>query len=319
MNESALVDLFELYLKNYGSDNSHTAKAKKLDLEKFIKYSAKFYGYSNITKLHFADLDHALINRFVDESLKRESPATVARRLATIKHFGKTLAERVPGYLNPAKDVKSPKIASIKPKAPDRKTILNQLKIVKINNKNNPSFIRHRNYNLFLLMLSTGLRADEVRNLRQSQLSDHLDWINNVRTKGRKYRNVYIPTDIRKDLNGYLEKRNLELNKFAINKKISENLPVFISTVKVNPEEADSFMLDPKTIYRIVKNMCSEIKLHPHLLRHSFALNLLNSSKDIRLVSQALGHSDVAVTMRYTERTNEELAKALEISQKATK
>jgi integrase len=38
----------------------------------------------------------------------------------------------------------------------------------------------------------------------------------------------------------------------------------------------------------------------------------LNDSRDIRLVAQALGHSDVRITMRYTERGNEEVAEALE-------
>jgi integrase/recombinase XerC len=55
-----------------------------------------------------------------------------------------------------------------------------------------------------------------------------------------------------------------------------------------------------------------DTKLHPHLLRHTYATELLEGSKDIRLVAQALGHSDVRVTMRYTERGNEEVASALE-------
>jgi site-specific recombinase XerD len=53
-------------------------------------------------------------------------------------------------------------------------------------------------------------------------------------------------------------------------------------------------------------------KLHPHLLRHTYAVDLLEDSKDIRLVAQALGHADVRITMRYTERSNEEVAAARE-------
>lgn len=65
-------------------------------------------------------------------------------------------------------------------------------------------------------------------------------------------------------------------------------------------------------MYRAVRELSTELKLHPHLLRHSFALDLLDSSSDVRLVAQALGHSDVRVTMRYTERRDAEVAEALE-------
>jgi len=51
-------------------------------------------------------------------------------------------------------------------------------------------------------------------------------------------------------------------------------------------------------------------------LRHTYATELLEDSKDIRLVAQALGHSDVRITMRYTERGNEEVAAAVERARK---
>jgi integrase/recombinase XerD len=54
-------------------------------------------------------------------------------------------------------------------------------------------------------------------------------------------------------------------------------------------------------------------------LRHTYATNLLDDSRDIRLVAQALGHSDVRITMRYTERGNEEVAEALEKSRSKKK
>jgi site-specific recombinase XerD len=67
-----------------------------------------------------------------------------------------------------------------------------------------------------------------------------------------------------------------------------------------------------KSVWRAIRNYSLETKLHPHLLRHTFAVDLLDNSKDIRLVAQALGHSDVRITMRYTERGKEEVANAVE-------
>jgi site-specific recombinase XerD len=71
-----------------------------------------------------------------------------------------------------------------------------------------------------------------------------------------------------------------------------------------------------KSIWRVIRNSSVQTKLHPHLLRHTYATELLGDSRDIRLVAQALGHSDVKVTMRYTERGNEEIAQALEQTRK---
>jgi integrase/recombinase XerC len=91
-------------------------------------------------------------------------------------------------------------------------------------------------------------------------------------------------------------------------------LPLFLSGHGASSGDVDSFLMSPKSIWRVVRQHSVDTKLHPHLLRHTFATELLDSSRDIRLVAQALGHSDVRVTMRYTERTDEEVAKAIERS-----
>jgi len=74
--------------------------------------------------------------------------------------------------------------------------------------------------------------------------------------------------------------------------------------------------MSPKSIWRAIRSCSVDTKLHPHLLRHTFASELLDSSHDIRLVAQALGHSDVRITMRYTERSDDEVAAALEQARK---
>ena len=89
-------------------------------------------------------------------------------------------------------------------------------------------------------------------------------------------------------------------------------LPLFVSTHGAKASDLSSFEMSPKSVWRAIRECSVDTRLHPHLLRHTFATDLLESSRDIRLVAQALGHSDVRVTMRYTERTDEEVAAALE-------
>lgn len=314
-----LKNTFDSYLQYYASGTGNTARAKKVDVEKFLSFLVKIKKYSTADKLTVKDWDQSSVQQFVDHGLKLgEAPSTVSRRLATLKHFGRTFAERIPGFVNPAKDVRPPKAPSEKPKALVSKEVDRVLlrATIRIDDKN--SFIRRRNRMILLLLLDTGIRAEEIRALKRSQLDDSLEWIASVRTKGRKYRNVYVTSAIRADLKEYLSDRELELKRFfpKLTDIKNRSLPLFISTYGVKPPQNDTFYMGAKSIWRAINELSAETRLHPHLLRHSFATDLLENSSDIRLVAQALGHTDVRTTMRYTERTSEELARVLEKSRR---
>lgn len=306
--------LIDGYIEYYASGSTHTARAKRLDLHKFLDFLQEFNGYSKPEKITVKDWTHSAIQRFVDESLAIESPATVSRRLATIKHMGRTYAEKISGFTNPAKEIKNPKAKSAAPKAlspSEIKTIRKNAKN-RINKKD--SFIRYRNNVVFSFLLETGLRAEEIRLLRMSQLDEKLEWIKSVRTKGKRYRNVYVNSNLREILEEYLciRQENLIAKFGKISKSIDKNLPIFISMYKSDLDSPKSFQMGAKTLWRAINELSTDTGLHPHLLRHTFALDLLKSSKDIRLVSQALGHGDVRITMRYTERSDIEVAEAIE-------
>jgi integrase len=147
-----------------------------------------------------------------------------------------------------------------------------------------------------------------------SQIAPCLTWIKQVRTKGRQFRNVYITEQMRNLLQMYLKARKTELERFfpTLSPQVDGKLPLFISGFKASPADPKSFEMGAKSIWRIIRSFSVDTKLHPHLLRHTFATDLLEVSRDIRLVAQALGHSDVRITMRYTERGDEEVAQALE-------
>jgi integrase/recombinase XerC len=319
LDDTPLLSAIDSYIRYWAAGSTHTSRAKRLDLQHFLEFLAELRGYARADKLKVSDWDHSCVQSFVDEALaKGESPATVARRLATIKHMGRTLSERVPGFVNPAREVKTPKIKPGKPKALS-KTEISAVKLraqERLTDKS--SFTRLRNEMLLNFLLDTGLRADEVRLLKLGQLDESLEWIKNVRTKGKHYRNVYITSAIREQLKGYLALRAEKLA--AIFQKCSRaqdrSLPLFISAYKAVPGKPETFLMGSKTIWRAVNELSAQTRLHPHLLRHSYAMELLGSSNDVRLVAQALGHSDVRITMRYTERTDDQIAAALEKSRR---
>ena len=319
----SLEVIIENYLNYYALNNGHTARAKQLDLGHFLEYLKKIRRYKSEQEVKVSDWNASNVQRFVEDSLQKgEAPATVCRRLATIKHMGRTMAETVPGFVNPAREVRPPKVAVLRPKALDVDEVAEVKEIAHERVAKRDSFSNRRNEVIVALLLDTGLRADEVRLLRYSQIDDDLNWIHNVRTKGRQYRDVYITSEMRPLLVQYLQHREEKLQKIydrKLSPKESKALPLFISPYGAVVGDGESFLMDPKSIWRAVRAMSCGTKLHPHLLRHSFAMDLLDESGDIRLVAQALGHSDVRVTMRYTERRAEDVAEALESSRKKAK
>lgn len=319
---NSLKDVIENYLRYYALGQSHTARAKRYDLGHFLKFLSG--NQSNLNSVAVADWTMQSTKDFIDDRLANgESPATVSRRLATIKHFGRTIAERLPGYVNPAREVKSPSFQMSVPNGltSDEIQALKEAANTSIERKGE-KFNAKRNRFLLLFLLSTGLRADEVRLLTFGQITPDRRWCRNVKTKGRRFRNVYLDELIRAELESYLSLRAVILKeKFSHNIGLESNskVPVIISTYRGDPLRPESLSMSPKGIWNaisefgnIASSFDSTIRLHPHRLRHTFAHGLLESSLDIRLVAQALGHSDVRTTMRYTERSDEQLAEAIE-------
>jgi integrase len=229
--------------------------------------------------------------------------------------MGRVLAERIPGFVNPAREVKPPRPQALRPKSitPHEREAIQQRASALRGSKR--TFNTIRNELILKLLLDTGLRADEIRTLRLAQLDrPSLEWLRQVRTKGRRFRDVYISTEARPALQEYLAARAGELKRFfpSLQQSIDTRLPLFISGHGAQSSDLTSFELSPKSIWRIIRQYSVSTKLHPHLLRHTYAVDLLEDSKDIRLVAQALGHADVRITMRYTERSNEEVAAARE-------
>jgi site-specific recombinase XerD len=115
LDSKRLLDVMEQYIGYYASGESHTAKAKRYDLEHFLGFLGSRAG--GPTNVLVSDWTLQSTKDFIDDRLRNgEAPATVSRRLATLKHFGRTIAERLPGYINPAREAKSPTAPILRPK-----------------------------------------------------------------------------------------------------------------------------------------------------------------------------------------------------------
>ncbi len=143
------------------------------------------------------------------------------------------------------------------------------------------------------LLFSTGLRVSELCSLN-SDLDLTRDEFS-VRGKGDKVRVVFLSGGAKKAVAEYIKKRG----------DMGEALFIGYGS------NQDSARLTPRSIERIVKQHAVKAgitrKVTPHVIRHSFATDLLENGADLRSVQALLGHANIATTQVYTHVTDKRL------------
>jgi site-specific recombinase XerD len=144
------------------------------------------------------------------------------------------------------------------------------------------------------LLFSTGLRVSELCSLT-NDFDFKRDEIS-IRGKGGKVRVVFISEEAKRAVKKYLDAR----------KDMSDAL-----FVQVGDEKGESQALTRRSVERIVKQHAIKAgitkKVTPHVIRHSFATDLLNNGADIRSVQVMLGHANIGTTQIYTHVTDKHL------------
>ncbi|MHB1330652.1 MAG: site-specific tyrosine recombinase/integron integrase [Minisyncoccota bacterium] len=146
------------------------------------------------------------------------------------------------------------------------------------------------------LFFSTGLRVSELASLPRDLDIDAEEF--SIRGKGDKVRVVFISSHAREAVKQYLKKRNDMEDAMFVN--------IVRDHTKTVPNQ-----LTPRSIERIVKRYAIKAgiskKVTPHVIRHSFATDLLSNGADLRSVQMLLGHANIATTQIYTHVTDKAL------------
>jgi site-specific recombinase XerD len=146
------------------------------------------------------------------------------------------------------------------------------------------------------LLFSTGLRVSELCNLRRDDINPKMDEFS-VRGKGGKIRVVFLSDAAKKALSEYFKKEG----------KVSDHLFTGLSTINKNEAGA----LTPRSVERLVAYYARKAgiakKVTPHVIRHSFATDLLSNGADLRSVQAMLGHANISTTQIYTHVTDKHL------------
>lgn len=160
-------------------------------------------------------------------------------------------------------------------------------------------FLASRDQAIVELFYSSGLRLAELVGLNLGSL-DLPEGLVRVQGKGNRTRILPVGRKARQAIHSWLTQRNLVFQEPGGRQQGA----LFISR--------QGRRLSARAVQlRLRKIGVREIgqHLHPHMLRHSFASHLLESSQDLRAVQELLGHADIATTQIYTHLDFQHLAK----------
>ena len=278
---------FLSYLESVKQYSPHTVKGYERDLKKLSDYlSAQDIENWKIVKEH--DL-RAFIN---SERRRGLSPRSIQRLLSSCRTFFENLLIEGHIQLSPAQNVSSPKSAQLLPKAMDADLVQRLLDFKP------KGMIEIRDKALAELLYSSGLRLSEVCQLEVQDL-DLKERTCRVLGKGNKTRIVPVGKKAIQAIRDWMIYRS----ELKASKETSTHA-IFLNN-KGNRISARSIQLR-------LEKLCLQRgipSINPHMLRHSFASHVLESSGDLRAVQEMLGHSDIGTTQIYTKLDFQHLSK----------
>ncbi|MBN1263247.1 MAG: tyrosine-type recombinase/integrase [Candidatus Pacebacteria bacterium] len=279
-----------------------------LTIRNYHHYLNRFAGWftQNFPKSSLANLDLDKVRkfrihlaRFTGQNGQKLSLVTQSYHVIALRSFLKWLRKFDYKTLAPEK-IDLPKVKSRSLK------FLNTIQTERLLAQPGLSTLRGlRDKAILEIIFSTGLRVSETAKLDRNQLDlDRREF--GVVGKGGRARVVFLSPRAAKWVGRYLEKRKDNFKPLFIAHREKEDQE------KIAENRSDEQMrLSPRTIQRLVKKYARKAKLPievtPHVLRHSFATDLLMAGADLRSVQEMLGHKNIATTQIYTHVTNRQL------------
>ena len=280
MSTQGPVDEFLAHLQVERRMSAHTLDAYRRDL-------AALAGWAQAQGLDVVGLGHESLRAFVASEHRRGlTPRSVQRRLSACRSFYRWLLKHGRIQASPADAVRAPKAARKLPQVLDPDEAARLVEVP----TDVPLGLRDRA--LLELFYSSGLRLSELCALRWRDL-DLATGLVTVLGKGSRQRSVPVGSHARRALEAWRgEQRG------------ASDAPVF---------PGRNGPITPRAVQLRLRQLAQRQglfkRVHPHLLRHSFASHVLESSGDLRGVQELLGHADIATTQIYTHLDYQHLAK----------
>jgi len=168
--------------------------------------------------------------------------------------------------------------------------------------------IKLRDKAILELLFSAGLRVSELTSLKRDDINLKKDEFS-IRGKGGKWRVVFLSNQAKYWLKKYLDARtDVDPALFVRHDRGQKTAQ---SALSQRQSALMENRLTPRSVQRLVKKYAKLAgitkKITPHVMRHSFATDLLTSGADLRAVQELLGHKNITTTQVYTHITNKRL------------
>lgn len=288
-NVNVSLKLFIEYLQIEKNYSQYTIEHYQHDISDFFMFMSE-QAISDLTKVEYQDVRIYLTNLF-ERKMSRKS---VARKISSLRSFFKFLLREEIVAENPFALVSIPKAQK---KLPEFFYEEEMKQLFDACESSTP--LGQRNRALLELLYATGIRVSECSQIRLKDLDMHLSTVL-VRGKGSKERYVPFGSFAQDAIDTYINHGRKEL---LANGNMQENL--FLNA-RGGPLTARGI----RTILdRIIEKSSLTGKIHPHMLRHTFATHLMANGADMRTVQELLGHAFLSSTQVYTHVTNEYLKK----------
>ena len=288
MTNQKLLEKFVHYLLLERRYSEETAKAYLQDLNKLIHFLNES-GTASLLEVQLADV-RLFIGYLDEEGLSRN---TISRMLSSLRSFYNYLLREKIVIENPVSNISFKKRSSRLPKylyEEELKKLFNATEGIEP--------LDYRNQALLELLYATGIRVSECRNISLADIDFEIGIIL-ITGKGNKERYVPFGQFALEAIELYVEKgRSPLMEKYHKDHQI-----LFINRLG-NPLTSGGIEYILKTI---MKKTGMPGDLHPHMLRHTFATDMLNEGADMRTVQELLGHASLSSTQIYTHVTKDAL------------
>ncbi len=277
------VDAFLEYLRLNENGSLHTVRAYESDLSQFLRFLSDQAGRRRVD-LTPPDFDHQQIRAFLGDLHRRgNTRASVARKLAAIRAFGRYLRREGVRETDPAALVGTPKREQ---RLPAHLGEGEMARLLDMPDASQP--LGRRDRAILELFYASGLRLSELVGLDIGDV-DLRSRVVRVLGKGGKERIIPFNKSTEAALRAWLKDWE-ELSR----RPAADALFLNYRGGRLSTRSVD------RLVRRYVAACSTRFGISPHALRHSFATHLLERGADLRAIQELLGHARLSTTQRYT-------------------
>lgn len=272
------------YIQQVRNLSINTVKSYSRDLVKLSSY------FKSINISSYDEVDESVCSGWIGSLYQNDNnPRTIHRHLSAAKGFFKFLKKHDVIRSSAFELISAPKVSSHLPE------VLSPEDVEQLLNFRPENSIEIRDLALIELMYSSGLRVSEVASINLADFEEEMTFLR-VMGKGSKVRLAPIGRYAISAINNWIEERK----KFS-----GIDTPALFINLKGGRLTVRSIQLRLEKIS--IKQGLPRV--NPHMLRHSFATHMLESSGDLRTIQELLGHSSLSTTQIYTKLDYQHLAK----------